>query len=154
MRRRLDSRWTWSVKVLNPVVWTLSLASIMVGILSLPPDPTDVPAPFWGMFAVAMVVGAVAVGWLAWSLKWVEMDETRLYVRGLRDEAVVPLVEIDRVTQNRWLNTRHVRVSFRRDTDAGTRVVFLPARTRWAFWREDEVVEALRLAATRARKNV
>jgi hypothetical protein len=136
---------------LNPIVWTVAISFVAVGLFSLPPDATDLFPPFFvGISAVAMVLGALAVGWLGWSLKWVARDETALYVRGLRATAVVPLAEIEVVRQTRWLN-RHVTVSFRRETDAGMRVVFLPARTRWAFWREDEVVAELRRAAADAR---
>jgi len=72
-------------------------------------------------------------------------------VRGLLSgEAAVPLSAVSQVRQRRFFD-RLVTVTFSRDTDVGTRVVFLPrARPRLAIWREDDVVGELREAARRA----
>lgn len=57
--------------------------------------------------------------------------------------------EIEEVSENRWVNIRPVTISFLRDTDFGSRVVFMPRARWWLFWRPHPVVRELEEAARR-----
>ena len=148
-RRRLSALQTVFVKTVMPSLW----APIFVVIVVADPlafDDTPWPNVKW-LFVALMLMSGAQILWYSARLKRVAMDGSCLFVRGLLGgEAAVPLSAVGQVRQRRLFD-RLVTVTFSRDTDVGTRVVFLPrARPRLAIWREDDVVGELREAARRA----
>ena len=90
--------------------------------------------------------------WSVGRLKHVEIDDEMLYVSNYLVEDAVPLADIEKVTQRRGLNVEPVRVTFRRETDFGTKILFAPPGLyNWRFWREHPVVDELRRASQHAR---
>ena len=79
------------------------------------------------------------------------MDEEWLYVSNFVREIRVPLGEVEIVSENRWINIRPVTVEFRRDTDFGLRITFMPQTRMWWFWQAHPVVGELEAAVRRVR---
>jgi hypothetical protein len=141
-RRRLSTLQTLFVKAVMPLLWIMVFVQIVFG-----PFFDDLTLPLrhvkW-LFVALLLISGAQIGWYSARLKRVFMDDSCVFVRGFAGEAVVPLSAVGQVRQRRFFD-RLVTLTFNRDTDAGIATVFLPRRTRWAFWREDEVVEELGL---------
>jgi hypothetical protein len=103
------------------------------------------------LFLGATVLGGLFLYWGCMRLKRVDLDEDALYISNYLREVRVPLRDIEEVTENRWINIRPVTVEFRRDTDFGPRITFMPKTRWWSFWRAHPVVGELEAAARRSR---
>lgn len=151
MERTLSAGTTFLFKYLFPVVW---IGGFGAGTLQLWLHPEDVvfngvrgaasSGDQW-MFLAAWVLGSAFILWMALPLKSVRLTDQGLRVSNYRREIAIPFGAIERVSQSRWINVRPVTVHLRHDSPFGRRVTFIPAgRRRFAFWREDEIVDELR----------
>jgi len=154
-RRRLSSRQTFFVKYVWIGMLHVGFATLTVLAL-LESLPFDGETAEDGFFKVAVpFVWLVMVGgqhWTVGRLKQVEIDDERLYVSNYLVEDAIGLAEIEKVIQRRGPNVEPVYVTFSRETDFGTRILFAPPGLfNWRFWRVHPVVDELRSAAQRAR---
>ena len=102
-------------------------------------------------FLAVFVVGGIFLYWWCGRLVRVVMTERELRISNYRREIVVPLSEIDEVTENRWVNIHPVIVQFVRRTDFGHRVVFMPKRRPFALFSSHPIVAELRAAVATAK---
>lgn len=126
----LSSRLTFTTKVVVPVLW-ISVFGIVTGVLWF---CSGVPLDTKWLFLVVWGIGALSFWWICIPLKKVRVIDDSLYFSNYRKEIVVPLVFVDRVTENRWVNVHPVTIYFRRDTEFGSKIMFMP------FWRSHPVV--------------
>ena len=140
------------MKFVLPAIWLPFFATATILLFSgrLSFDQPPAGEMKWTFLAVTLA-GAASLYWFCMRLKRVEMDDNALYVSNYLCETSIPLADIDEVTENRWVNIRPVTVTFRCDTDFGSRIVFMPTTRWWRFWREHPVVDELRRASQRAR---
>jgi hypothetical protein len=154
MRRKLSSGQTFPAKFLFPSVWLLgfSVGTVLLfaGDITDPQGFAPAPEMKW-LFLGATLLGAAFLYWFCMRLKQVEIDEKFLYVSNFFREIQVPLRDIEDVAENRWVNTRPITVEFRRDTDFGTQIIFMPKTRWWGFWRPHPAVAEIEAAMRRAR---
>lgn len=155
MRRQLSSAQTFLTKFVFPTVWLAGFAAATVFLFKVRgfTDPDGFPGPpemKW-LFLGGTVFGGVFLYWFCMRLKRVEIDEQWLYVSNYLREVRVPLGDIEEVTENRWINIRPITVEFRRETDFGSDIIFMPKSPGWRFWRAHPVVGELEAATRRAR---
>ena len=153
-RRRLSSRQTFFVKYVWLGIMHVAFATVTVLAFLGPIEfagetfPEDLK---WGLLFGWLVMG-VGQHWRVGRLKQVEIDGEMLYVSNYLVEDAIGLAEIEKVTQRRGPNVEPVYVTFSRETDFGTRILFAPPGLfNWRFWREHPVVDELRRASERAR---
>jgi len=148
MRERISSAQTFFAKVVFPVVW---IGGFSIGTIALfaaermtaRPAPPGMPWVFLG----ATLLGSAAIYWYCVRLKRVDIDGDSLFVSNYRREIVVPLADVDGVTENRWVNMHPVTIHLRRDTEFGRSITFMPKIQWFLFLRSHPVVAELRLAA-------
>lgn len=153
-RRTLSSAQTGLLKFLFPAIWLPGFAVATVflfrpGVIDsngLPPPPEMK----W-FFLLVTVVGTFFIYWACMRLKRVAMDDRWLYVSNYVQEIQVPLEQIEDISENRWVNIRPITVEFRRPTDFGSRIVFMPKTRWWGFWSAHPVVAELESAIRQAR---
>lgn len=148
----LSSRWTFSVKYIVGPSWIVCFGILVSALTLAPGGPlsegragSPPPGMRW-LFLVIWVVGAIGILRFTFPIKRVEMRAGRLFVSNyLREWEIFPS-DIESVGQNRWVNSRPIRVRLRREVDGlGTRFDFIPPqRAMLRFWREDPQVEPLR----------
>jgi hypothetical protein len=154
MPRTISSAQTFLMKVVLPALWVGGFFSGAVALLLgagtasgraiHPPQSADMK---WISLACALV-GAALIYWTCVRLKRVEMTDSELHISNFLRELVVPLHDIDEITENRWLKTHPVTIRFKRRTEFGYSIVFMP-KTRWfAFRSSHPIVAELRAAAT------
>lgn len=148
----LSSRWTYFVKYIVGPFWILSFGIVVLALIFAPggefqngrggPPPPELR---W-LFPVIWIVATVGILRSTLPLKRVELREGRLFVSNYFREWEIFPSDIDSVVQNRWMNSRPIRVRLRREVDGlGTRFDCIPPhRARLRFWREDPQVEQLR----------
>ena len=93
--------------------------------------------------------------WMCVPLKRVRTDGRNLYISNYFHEITVPLTAVGDVTENRWINIHPVTIHFRRDTEFGRRITFMPTTRMFSSWSSHPVVEELHqavAAATEARR--
>ena len=156
MRRTLSSAQTFLMKFLFPVIWIGGFAVgtlvLFLGAGRLKDEDGNPPPPEvkW-IFLGATLAGSAFIYWTCIRLKRVELDDHSLYVSNYQLEIVVPLRDIEEVTENRWINIHPVTVHFYRETEFGGSIVFMPKMRWFAFFSSHPVVTELRTAARRDR---
>ena len=82
----------------------------------------------------------------------VVLTDRELRISNYRREIVVPLSDVDEVTENRWVNVHPVTIQFIRRTDFGHRIVFMPKRRPFALFSSHPIVAELRAAVAAAKR--
>jgi hypothetical protein len=155
MRRTLSSAQTFLMKLVLPSMWIagFTVATVLLFTTGSVTDTDGVPPSpqmKW-FFLAATTVGGFCWYWWCMRLKRVEIDDQWLYVSNYVREIQVALGDIEEISENRWVNIRPITVTFRRETEFGPRIVFMPRALWWGFWRPHPVVRELEDAARRAR---
>ncbi|HEV7702694.1 MAG TPA: hypothetical protein VGO46_00320 [Gemmatimonadaceae bacterium] len=145
MRADISSRTTFIYKFIFPAIW-ISLFGF-VGFLALKTgsrgtgtDKTTgiIMAAAWFLVSALLLRTVIP-------LMRVQLREGRIYVSNYRREIEIEPSEIERITQNVWINVRPITLHLRHETSFGTRIRFLPpSRAIIAFWKEDPIVDQLR----------
>jgi hypothetical protein len=144
------------MKFVLPVIWiggfafgtaTLFQAGDRFGHGPPPPETK------W-VFLASLLVGSIAIYWWGVRLLRVVMTDRELRISNYRREIVVPLSDIDQVTENRWVNVHPVTVHFVRRTDFGHRIVFMPKVRPFALFSSHPIVAELRAASESAKSQV
>ncbi len=152
--RRLSSAQTFLTKIVLPVVWIGGFALATASLFFTPGMwqgdglPRD-PNLRW-LFLGITLVGGYFIGWSCVRLKRVRMDDQMLYVSNYVTEIAVPLANVARVSENRWLRDHPVTIEFYTETEFGARIVFMPKTRWWGSWSSHPVVQEIRTAAARA----
>lgn len=156
MQRTISSAQTYLMKVIFPVLWIGAFAMATILLFSGGGGFTDAagnppgPSVKW-MFLFATLAGGAFIYWTCIRLKRVALDEQALYISNYHTEIVVPLRDIDDITENRWINIHSITIHFHRDTEFGPRIEFMP-KVRWfVFFSSHPIVAELRAAAARSR---
>jgi hypothetical protein len=136
----LSSRQTYVMKVIFPIVWIggfgAGTAVMWAG--------NGAPDQMKWTFLAALIAGSLSTWWICVPLKKVSVDGGMLYVSNYLKEIALPLDIIERVSENRWINIRPVTLYFRRSTDFGNKIVFMPkTRIMWP-WSSHPVVDEIR----------
>jgi hypothetical protein len=155
MPRTISSAQTFLMKVIFPVLWIggFSASTIMMFVAGekihdgLPhPPPLEMK---WSFLAI-LVVAAVFIYRSCIRLKRVEITDSTLHISNYLREIVVPMRDLDEVTENRWVNIHPVTLHFKRRTEFGHSVVFMPTARWFAFFSSHPIVAELRALAARA----
>jgi hypothetical protein len=150
--RQISSRLTALFKFVLPGILVLSLinvgiASIRGEFLGAPPGLPIFFQPYFQPLISAMLL--LYTGWLFWPLKKVSIDEENLYVSNFRTVIIIPISEIDRVTEFILSEPRRVTVHLKTATDFGQKIVFLGTYRAFAFFSSHPVVTELRRQVTK-----
>jgi hypothetical protein len=148
--RTISSDATFLYKVIFPVGWIGGFTAASVALFA-DANGRVAPSMKWQFLAITLIGGAFFY-WTCARLKRVTMSEDTLTISNYRMSVVVPLADLEEVTENRWINIHPVTLHFRRETDFGTRVVFMPKSRMFAFFTGHPVVKELRQAADRCRR--
>jgi hypothetical protein len=155
MRHTISSGQTFFMKFVFPAVWLTGFAAVTVALFTggriTNPDGLPPPTEMKWLFFGATVIGGLFLFWCCMRLKRVELDDDSLHISNYLREVRVPLRDIEEITENRWINIRPVTLEFRRDTEFGPRITFMPKTRWWGFWRAHPVVGELEAAARRSR---
>ena len=134
MPRVISSAQTFSTKFILPfvVVAVLAFGLSRAGSRVLP------------FFAPVGVLLAASIYWFYVRLKKVAIDSDGLVISNYVREVRVPWRDVVKVTGNRWKKTHQVTITFDRDTDFGSSIVFMPKfRFLWPG-QEHPIAEELR----------
>jgi len=154
MRRTISSAQTFLIKVILPVVWVGVFAAATVFLFAAGATTGSAAAPDPGLpwtFLLVTLLGTALFAWTCIPLKRVELDDSALYISNYRTDIMVLLRDVERVTENRWINSHPVAIHFLHDTEFGTRIVFMPRRRWFAFFSSHPIVAELRAAVARSR---
>jgi hypothetical protein len=155
MRRNLSSAQTFLMKFVLPTLWLAGFAAGTVLLFTTgglsEPEGFPPPAEMRWLFLGGTVLGGLFLYWYCMRLKRVATDEQWLYVSNYLREIRVPLLDIEEVSENRWVNIRPITVEFRRETEFGSRITFMPKTRWWGFWRPHPTVDELESAMRRVR---
>jgi hypothetical protein len=153
MRRNLSSAWTVIHKVVFPAVWiggfALGTACLF---LAEPRTRSGAPPPpemRW-FFLAATVLGSAFLYWFGMRLKKVALDGDRLIISEFGREIEVPLRDVERVTGSILMNPELIWLRFRRPTEFGTKIVFMPTTRFLGGYSRHPLVEELRTLVAQA----
>ena len=120
MKRKLSSDdSTMIYKIGFPVLFSLlALIGTIVGLINIRSD-----LGFFAVFWPAMMVWLI---WFAARLKWVSVDESIIYVAGLRTEVQIPFSEVDSVESSSMWRPKQITLRLKSSTPFGKKIVFVP----------------------------
>ena len=104
------------------------------------------------VFLSVLLSGIISIYRWCLPLVQVVMTDRELRISNYRREIVVPLSDVDKVTENRWIGNYPVTVRFVRRTDFGHSVVFMPEARSFAFFSSHPIVVELRIAIEAAKR--
>jgi len=146
MPRTISSAQTFLMKFIFPFVWISGFA-VTTAFLFVGGQETDVGPMKW-MFLAVTLAGSAFLYSGCMRLKRVVVDGNTLMISNYFSTIAVPLADVEDVRENRWLNINPVTLFFRRPTDFGSSVVFMP-KVRWfgGLFSSHPVVDEIRTAA-------
>ena len=142
--RTLSSRQTALMKFVVPVLWTLAFGGVVVMLWSERAGRSPVPIEWKWMVLLIWFVGGLLIWRNCARLKRVQLDGGTLLVSDYRTTIRVPARDIEEVTENRWISMHPVTLHFRRPTEFGNEVVFMPKVRPFGFVSSHPVVAELR----------
>ena len=139
-RINLSSSFTFFHKVVFPIVW---IGCFGIGTIAL---WADINAPIhtkW-IFLIVLVVGSLFICWSSVQLKRVWVDGKKIYISNYLKKITLPLNTIKSVSENRWINIHPVTIYFRRPTEFGSKIMFMPKFRMFLFWGSHPVVNEIK----------
>jgi hypothetical protein len=125
--RDLSSKWTWFYKFAFPTLWVGGFAFSTL-IMFLAPDSWkegDSRELRW-VFLGVTVVGTLLFYWSCMRLKGVRLRGDVLLISNFETEIEVPLRDVEQISGSLLVNPELMWLRFRRPTEFGTKVVFMP----------------------------
>jgi hypothetical protein len=131
--RVISSAQTWAMKFVGPAGFILG-AAFFAGMFyfglfaelyramfegGLSPALIDL---FWGMWCL----GTLFTAWWGYRLKRVAVDGDSIYISDYFQEAKLPLSDILKVSENRWIQLHPITVEFAGRTPWGHYIKFMP----------------------------
>ena len=147
--RRISSGYTFFYKMVFTPLWSFMFGvgtwALWFGKMTGPHNEAP-PEEMKYVFLCVWIIGTVSIMKLCGGLKRVRVKDGRIYISNYMREIAVPPTAIKSVSENRWINTHPVTISFRNMTAFGDKVTFIPT---WRFlqWRRHPVVDELRQMA-------
>ncbi len=154
MARTISSAQTFLMKFVFPVAWIGGFGfgtALLFGTGDRLGDRPPPPEMKWICLA-GLLIGTLAIYWWCLRLMRVVMTDSELRISNYRREIVVPLSDVDEVTENRWVNLHPVTVQFVRRTDFGHRIVFMPKTRPFGLFSSHPIVAELRAAVQAAKR--
>lgn len=142
--RTLSSRQTALMKFVIPPLWILAFGAAALMLWSERAKGSPVPIESKWMVLLIWFVGGLLIWRTCARLKRVQLDGGTLLVSDYRTTIRVPAGDIEEVTENRWISMHPVTLHFRRPTEFGNEVVFMPKVRPFGFVSSHPVVAELR----------
>jgi len=138
----ISSTWSWFYNVQFAIYFPIAFVTAFF--------LRDTPA--LDPFVITAAILLAPIAWNAGRFKRVMMDDHSLYVSNFRQEIVVPLSAVDRVSHSGWTTLHPVTIHFNQDTPFGRNVVFVPWSMRLLSpFRKPAIVAKIEEAASVAR---
>jgi len=140
MHETISSGLTAVYKFVFPAAWLLFFGFIIVSSV-LANDPRQ-----W-VFLGVLVLCTFFICWLCCPLKHVAIDGSDLVISNYRRTIRVPVSDIDDVTENVMINIHPVWIHFRKPTEFGPKIMFMPTVRMFALFSSHPVVANLKALA-------
>lgn len=131
------------MKVVLPALWIPIFGLGTLGMFLGTFEGGQHPPPKW-IFLFGWLAGCAFIYWNSVRLKEVSVDEDFLYVSNYLKEVVIPLSEIEDVTENVWVNIHPVTIRLKSPSEFGDKIVFMPTARYFAFFSSHPVVAELK----------
>jgi hypothetical protein len=135
------------MKFVVPPLWILAFGAAALMLWSERAAGAPVPIEWKWMVLLIWFVGGLLIWRTCARLKRVQLDGGMLLVSDYRTTIRVPAGDIEEVTENRWISMHPVTLHFRRPTEFGNEVVFMPKVRPFGFVSSHPVVAELRALA-------
>jgi hypothetical protein len=142
----LSSAQTFVMKFVFPAIWIPAFGGVALALWFADMDghgAEQVPPAVKWVFLAAWLAGTALIGSICVRLKRVRLADGLLYVGNYRCEIAVPLGSIDRIREIRWINIHPVTIHFRRSTEFGDSITFMPKARAFGFLSPHPVVAEL-----------
>ena len=147
--RTISSMQTFVMKFIFPALWIGGFTLFTLSLFLRPATAPD--AEMKWVFLLVTLVGGIFISRFCVRLKRVVLDDTALLVSNYRQELTIPLQDVERVSELRWVNIHPVTIHLLRPSEFGDRIVFIPTFRIFSWGSRHPVVDELREAVTRAR---
>jgi hypothetical protein len=148
MRADISSRTTFVYKFIFPAVWIPLMGAMTFAVARAPNRINGAEKSGVLVMELLWVVVCALLLRFAIPLKRVQLRDGRIYASNYRREIEIAPSEIERITQNVWINVRPITLHLRHETAFGSRIRFIPpSRLILTFWNEDPLVPQLRRLA-------
>lgn len=145
-RIRLSSSITFFYKFISPF---LSLIGFVIMLRFVYGPVLRQFPPFAILVVFFAFAGALAMnGWLAYKIKKVFVEGDHLIVSDYQREVAIRLDEIYDVNEMRWMQPYWITITFRRPTEFGDSILFIPPFRLLSFWVANPLVDKIMAMAS------
>ena len=144
-KERISSRLTFFQKYIFNIIW---IGGFGYGTILTFYNGID---PKW-IFLFLWIAGSSFGLWMLISLKYVSIDDNYLIISNYLKSTRVPLVDIEDVTENIFLNIHPVWITFKTQNMFGKKVMFMP-KQKFLFFESHPIVDDLKYLAKSIRIN-
>lgn len=146
MKRRISSGFTFVNKIVVSTMWLVfGLKILLISSLVGHGGPS-------ANFFLIWLTGIVIIAFTCVPLKQVELDGNTLVVSNYRKTITIPASEIKAVSETAILSHHPVWITFRNQTEFGTRIMFMPTYQFFCIWSSHPIVKELRQLAENSRR--
>lgn len=115
-----------------------------------PAEIRQIPGILMLILFTAFVVSLAISVWMSYQIKRVYIYGDHLLISDYKKEIAVPLSDIYDVTEMRWMQPYWITITFRRPTEFGDSILFIPPFRMLSFWVANPLVEEIRSTALSA----
>lgn len=129
------------MKFILPLIWFFSFIKLISLFFNVQPSYSDLPKEFIILF---WFFGLFIIYWFYFRLKKVSVFGDFLYVSNFLKEIQIPLTEVEKVTENVWLNHNPVTIHLKHSSEFGKKIVFMPTIRFFTFYSSHPIVGELK----------
>ena len=144
-KERISSRLTFFYKYIFTIVW---IGGFSLGILITFSKGSDIR---W-IFLMMLITGLIFILWSVTRLKYLAIEDEYLIISNYLKSIKVPIVDIEDVTENIFLNIHPVWITFKTKNMFGKKVMFMP-KLKFLLFESHPIVDDLKFLAKSIRKN-
>lgn len=146
MKKQISSEATIFWKYIFPGFW---ISLVGVGVIAAGLQA----ARDWSLFVIGWSIASGYLIWFARRLKFVSIDDDFLYVSTFRKQIRIPLKHIQHVKENFWARPKLISLTLNQPSEFGTKIVFVPTSLVFAAFRSHPIVQEIKIAVRRRRRD-
>ena len=140
MQKTISSKQTFLMKIIFPLIWIPFFGIGAIGAVFNAKINTDFSALY---FIFLWLAGSAFIYWSCIRLKKVSVSGDFLYISNYFKEIQIPLSNIEKITENIWINIHPVTIHLRHSSEFGKKIVFMPTLRFFAFFSAHPIVSEL-----------
>lgn len=151
-RKKLSGSLTIFHKFISPIIIIVTVLFFLKNYWAF--TNTRSPIPMILVLSLAIVSSISMSLWLSYRLTVVSVLDDTLIISDYFKEIRVPLSDVFDVKEMRWMQPYWITIHFRKSTEFGETVMFVPPFRFASFWIANPLVNEIKELVSRSKRNI